>query len=179
MEGLHKTKHFVLGCDNLFVATDHKPLLGVFNKPLEDIENPRLLSLVEKTLWFKFTPIHVPGRWNSGPDYMSRQRGITSDTKEARINMIMAMASTGNMDSSPAGYPQAIDRGLMERSLIAAVTGALAYGEETRAITLDRVKAAIHSDEKLSALREALNNTSHQLRLPEDLEEFDRYRDRL
>ena len=67
----------------------------------------------------------------------------------------------------------------MERSLIAAVKGALAYGEETQAITLDRVREAILRDEKLSALREALVNTSHELRLPEELEEFDRYRDRL
>ena len=57
MEALHKTKHFVLGCKSLFIATDHKPLLGVFNKQLEDIEKPRLLFLVEKTLWFKFTTL--------------------------------------------------------------------------------------------------------------------------
>ena len=65
----------MLGCDNLLLATDHKPLVGVFNKNLEDIENPRLLSIAEKTMWFKFTTIHVPGKLNNGPDYMSRYSG--------------------------------------------------------------------------------------------------------
>ena len=100
-----------------------------------------------------------------------------SDTKEARINLIMAMASTQNTDKK--GSYRAEEHGPLERSLIAAVTGALSYGEETRAITLDRVKAEMDRDSKLSALREALTNTSYELRLPEDLEEFDRYRDRL
>ena len=40
---LEKAKHFVLGCPNLIVAVDHKPLLGLLgDKGLGDIENPRL-----------------------------------------------------------------------------------------------------------------------------------------
>ena len=50
-------------------------MVGVFAKNLEDIENPRLLSIAEKTMWFKFTTIHVPGKLNNGPDYMSRYSG--------------------------------------------------------------------------------------------------------
>jgi hypothetical protein len=50
-DALHKAKYFVLGCPDLLIATDHKPLLGMFRKPLADIQNPRLLSLAEKTLW--------------------------------------------------------------------------------------------------------------------------------
>ena len=72
---LHKAKHYLLNCDNLLLSTDHKPLVGVFAKNLEDIENPRLLSIAEKTKWFKFTTIHVPGKLDNGPDYMSRYSG--------------------------------------------------------------------------------------------------------
>ena len=61
-DALHKAKYFVLGCPDLIIATDHKPLLGVFRKPLADIQNPRLLSIAEKTLWFSFSLVHVPGR---------------------------------------------------------------------------------------------------------------------
>lgn len=44
---LNKTKHFVLGCKQLYVATDHKPLLGTFgDRDLEQIENPRLRRLL-------------------------------------------------------------------------------------------------------------------------------------
>ena len=49
-EALHKLKYYILGCPELIVATDHKPLIGVFRSNLEDISNPRLLSIVERTL---------------------------------------------------------------------------------------------------------------------------------
>ena len=72
-DALFKARHFVLGCPSLIVAVDHKPLLGILNdKSLAEIDNPRLLMLKEKTLWFHFTVIHVPGKTHLGPDYMSR-----------------------------------------------------------------------------------------------------------
>ena len=68
-DSLHKARHFVLGCPDLIIAVDHKPLLGLLNdRSLADIQNPRLLSLKEKTLWFTFTVIHIPGRMHCGPD---------------------------------------------------------------------------------------------------------------
>ena len=89
-----RVRHFVLGCDKLTVAVDHKPLLGLLNdKSLADIENPRLLMLKEKTLWFNFNVIHVAGRLNSGPDYISRTAGAETTTKEARVGCILALAS--------------------------------------------------------------------------------------
>ena len=47
-EALQKFKYFVLGCPELIVATDHKPLLGVVNGNLSNIDNPRLLAIIEK-----------------------------------------------------------------------------------------------------------------------------------
>ena len=79
-DALHIAKHYVLGCNDLLLATDCKLLVGVLAKSLEDIENPRLLSIAEKTMWFKFKTIHVPGKLNNGPDYMSRQDGDPNDT---------------------------------------------------------------------------------------------------
>ncbi len=70
---LHQTRYYVLGCTDLIVATDHKPLLQIMNdRSLTDIENRRLLNLKEKTLPYKFTIVHVPGRKNLGPDAASR-----------------------------------------------------------------------------------------------------------
>ena len=49
--GLEKCKHFILGCKDLTIAVDHKPLLGLFTRRnLEDISNPRLRNLKEKKL---------------------------------------------------------------------------------------------------------------------------------
>ena len=83
------------------MAVDHKPLLGILNdKSLADIENPRLLMLKEKTLWFNFNVIHVAGRLNSGPDYISRTAGTETTTKKARLACILALASV--MDDTEA-----------------------------------------------------------------------------
>ena len=71
--GLHQTRYYILGCSNLIIATDHKPLLRILNdRALVDIENKRLLNLKEKTLAYRFTVVHVPGNKNSGPDAASR-----------------------------------------------------------------------------------------------------------
>ena len=67
-----KVRYFVLGCPILVVATDHKPLLGEFRSPLSEISNPRLLCIVEKTLWYKFQGQHIPRKHNGRPDYISR-----------------------------------------------------------------------------------------------------------
>ena len=48
---LDKARFFVLGCENLIFAVDHKPLLKVLcDRCLEDIPNVRLRNLKEKTL---------------------------------------------------------------------------------------------------------------------------------
>ena len=70
---LEKSKHFTLGCPNLWLAVDHQPLLKVLgDRHLEDIPNPRLLNLKEKTLRYKFDIVHVPGARNKSPDATSR-----------------------------------------------------------------------------------------------------------
>ena len=70
---LEKSKHFTLGCPHLIIAVDHQPLLKVLgDRHLEDIPNPRLLNLKEKTLRFKFSLVHVPGSKNKSPDAASR-----------------------------------------------------------------------------------------------------------
>ena len=42
------------------------------DRSLTDITNRRLLNLKEKTLGYRFTVVHVPGRKNLGPDAASR-----------------------------------------------------------------------------------------------------------
>ena len=71
--GLKQCKSFVMGCPNLIVAVDHKPLINILNnRALEKIENPRVLRLKEKTLMFDFKIVHVPGKLNCISDFISR-----------------------------------------------------------------------------------------------------------
>ena len=70
---LHKARLFLLGCDNLEIITDHKPLARLFaDRQLKDITNPRLFRLKEKTLNYKFTIRYKPGRLNTAADALSR-----------------------------------------------------------------------------------------------------------
>ena len=71
--GLHKTRHFTLGCKDLIVAVDHKPLLKIFgDRELSEIENPRILNFKEKTLKWRFQVKHIPGILHKIADAASR-----------------------------------------------------------------------------------------------------------
>ena len=72
-EALEKCRHFVLGCTDLYVAVDHKPLVKIFgNRALSDITNARLRNLKEKTLQYAFKMIYIPGVRNCTSDALSR-----------------------------------------------------------------------------------------------------------
>ena len=60
-----KGRMFLLGHPKFHVVTDHRPLLRVFgDKPLADIENPRLAWLKSKTLAYSFDIHHIEGKSN-------------------------------------------------------------------------------------------------------------------
>lgn len=54
-DSLEKVKYFVLGCKDLIIAVDHKPLVKLLSdRSLEDIHNTRLMNLKERT-WHSHT----------------------------------------------------------------------------------------------------------------------------
>jgi hypothetical protein len=70
---LNHSHIFTKGSPNLVIVTDHKPLLGILNdKPLNDIKNPRIIRLKEQTLSFNFKVMYNRGKWQRGPDALSR-----------------------------------------------------------------------------------------------------------
>ena len=73
VDALNKARHFVIGCPDLIVAVDHKPLLKVLgDRRLDDIPNPRLRNLKEKTLRYRFRLVHIPGARHVATDALSR-----------------------------------------------------------------------------------------------------------
>ena len=61
-DALDRTRYVALGCKDLTVVVDHKPLLGILgNRSLEAISNPRLRNLKEKTLRYQFKMMYIPG----------------------------------------------------------------------------------------------------------------------
>ena len=71
---LEQTKYFTLGCKNLTVATDHKPLVSILgDKELNRILNPRIFRLKQRTLPWCFDIDFLPGQTNDVADAMSRK----------------------------------------------------------------------------------------------------------
>ena len=72
-DALDKARFFVLGCSDLIIAVDHKPLLKVFSdRSLEEISNARLRNLKEETLRYKFRMVHIPGARHRAANAVSR-----------------------------------------------------------------------------------------------------------
>ena len=70
---LDKCRMFITGCPDLIVATDHKPLVKILSdKSLENITNPRLFCLKEKSLQYELTIKHVDGKMNCSADASCR-----------------------------------------------------------------------------------------------------------
>ena len=94
---LEQTKYFTLGCKSLLVVvTDHKPLVEILgDKNLDQISNPRIFRLKQRTLPWCFEMAYLPGNTNSAADavshYPSSSNGENSkDDNTADIFLIGA-----------------------------------------------------------------------------------------
>ena len=64
---LKHSRMFTLGCENLLIVVDHKPLLGILNdRDLDKVTNPRLQNLKESTFGWRFQIGHCQGKWQRG-----------------------------------------------------------------------------------------------------------------
>ena len=87
--GLEKCKFFILGLPNLILCVDHNPLLAIFsdNQSLEAIHNPRLLNYKLKSMRYRFSVHHIPGKKNVIPDTMSRRSDSPNISTTNRIQV--------------------------------------------------------------------------------------------
>jgi len=69
---INKCSFFLKGHPGFHVITDHRPLQGIYSKPLSEIENPRLLSNREHLSGYSFTVTWQPGKLNIVADALSR-----------------------------------------------------------------------------------------------------------
>ena len=83
---LKHSRFFTLGCDDLTVVTDHKPLTKILgDRMLDEIHNTRLFRLKQRTLPWRFNIIHLPGESNSAADAISRYP-TTHDPEAHKLN---------------------------------------------------------------------------------------------
>lgn len=106
-DGLDKARFFVLGCTDLIIAVDHKPLLKIFEDlSLDEISNARLCNLKEKTLRYKFRMIHIPEVQHKAVDALSRHPSTTSpEMLELPDDIVAASETPIPLPASNAGTP--------------------------------------------------------------------------
>ena len=89
--GLEQTRYFTMGCSDLIIVTDHKPLVKIFtDKALDEITNYRMFSIKQRTLPWMFKIFHRPGKTNSAADAISRHPNENESSEfKASINALL------------------------------------------------------------------------------------------
>ncbi|XP_066975342.1 uncharacterized protein [Macrobrachium rosenbergii] len=134
---LKKARLLMLGCPNLLIVTDHRPLVKLLgDRELKDILNPRLFHLKEKTLQYRFQVRYLPGKRNCTADFLSRFPALRCEPDDK--------------DSE------------LEEDMTATLVAALATALEQECLMLDeeRVKEAASKDPvyQLLAAKVAVND---------------------
>ena len=156
-EALDRARYFVLGCDNLIIAVDHKPLLKIFtDRSFEDIANPRLRNL-KKTFRYRFSMVHIPGKNHFTPDALSRhptgekipKRMYLQDEMSAITNELTEIPHplyTFEFINSLLSGTRCAEQNsnTIEDEIKTSATNAL---ESIQSVTWDKVQVATNSDE--------------------------------
>ena len=90
LQGIKKFSYYLKGC-HFQVYTDHRPLVGIFKKPLQDIENARLLRFKEALSSYSFSVQWVEGKTHMVADFLSRNPVFHPHEEEEEVE------SNGNL----------------------------------------------------------------------------------
>jgi hypothetical protein len=146
--GLERCRMYTLGCPDLTVAVDHNPLTRILNdRNLDDIVNPRLRRLKEKTLQYQFKICYVPGGSNAmkTADALSRHP-TQNDGPDPQFDEVESIAH--------------------------AYAASQADGVES--VTWERVKEAASMDEECMALTQLIIDgfPTEKSLLPQDMQGY-------
>ena len=167
---LKKTKHFTLWSPNMILAVDHKPLLRILgDKSLQDIDNPRLLHFKEKTLSFRFSCVHVPGKLNKGADFGSRNPSQTQDDRGEHEDH--DDLEDRHLPAVQPSVEEQEETALVEQNVFVHIMSSIAgmswEVDRVQSLTLDRIRAASTSDTDIRAVNDLLKRG---YRRPPDME---------
>ena len=174
VDALERARYFVLGCENLTVAVDHKPLLKIFgDRSLENISNPHLMNLKEKLLRYHFKMIHVPGLKNLAADSMSRHP-VGKATKMTLIDDISALDNAiehSNDHNSIPFLPGSFIANICisnesEKFLTSCENATTIHAlNSLQSVTWDDVKVATNSDPGMSKLMTMIKDGIPEFRM--------------
>ena len=103
VDALDKARHFTLGCSDLMVEVDHTPLLKVLgDRAFDDIPNPRLRNIKEKSLRYRFRVLHIPGVRNTVANALSRHPVGVAETPDLPNDVAAAALAALRSRDDPA-----------------------------------------------------------------------------
>ena len=184
-DALDKARYFVLGCKDLIIAVDHKPLLKIFgDRALDNMSNNRLRNLKEKTLRYKFTMIHNPGVKNKAADTVSRHP--TGDTQPERFYLTDDISSAMSQHREDSLSDSAVRHHFLAgiRCNDDHITQSVDTSSENgmlSTVTWDKVRQATSSDDNMNHLLTLIESGMPMSRhdLPVKLQEYHQHRDNL
>ena len=99
---MKKCDYYLRGLQEFMLLTDHRPLIGIFKKPLMEVANGRLQRLREKIVDYSFKAKWVPGKDHSIADALSRAPVFPADDGEESFediddNMCLRVAEDPRM----------------------------------------------------------------------------------
>ena len=157
--GLEQTKYFTMGNNNLLVVTDHAPFVKLLlgDRRLDEIDNPRLFRLKQRTLMWRFDIEYQPGKSNKVSDALSRYPNRYAEMDS------LAMQSEGDLE---------------EESIIAAIGKEM---NEIFPVTLERVQEASVNDKVIcTVVKYVINGFPDQKTdMEPDTTEFWKYKNSL
>ena len=190
-DALEKARHFVLGCNDLIIAVDHKPLLKLFgDRSLENIPNARLRNLKEKTLRYRFTMTHIPGARHRAADAVSRHPVGKPDTMvlvddlayispedwtPATVTLLhgrdeVPCRTTSNQHDEPDESTEAV----LYSSALSSITS-------LQCITWDKIRTETTSDETMFQLAQLIESgiPENRSEMPSPVKEYHQFRNHL
>ena len=160
VNALEKAKHFVVGCRNLIIAVDHKPLLKLFgDRSLEDIPNSRLRNLKEKTLAYRFQMVHVSMIKNKVADGLSRHPSDPAEKIILPDDLATMIHQTECLSGPLSEATQVCDpvyTDVEEGTL--SLLHSIFQASPITSTTWDLVRSATASDESLVELQRLIEN---------------------
>ena len=106
--GFKKCQYFLRGCGDFLIQTDHRPLIGVFQKPLGEVANPQIFRFWEKLLLYLFDVSWLLSKNNLITDALScNPCNVDHDSKRLIVHWtpVSALRWSSHQVQSPIIFP--------------------------------------------------------------------------
>lgn len=96
-----RCEYYLRGIKHFEVISDHRPLVGIFNKPLQDLGNQRLANFREKLVDFNFSVTWTEGKSHLIADALSRAPVFSNNDLEEVFVQAVDVSDTSTLQFLP------------------------------------------------------------------------------